>query len=94
MTGITQKRFGIWRLPALGTSGADPGNSSAGTYTLAWISDAFGGTTGKTQALYDTSADFALTAGDGIFMGYLNPQSGGLDDVSLNMSIWAHQTTP
>ena len=94
MTTDVDKRMGIWRLPALAVSGADPGNTNPDTLTLAYITDAFGGSGLQVQAFYDTSADFALTAGDGIFMAYLNPQSGGNDDVALTMSIWAHQTTP
>ena len=93
----TDKRMGIWRLPALAVSGTDPGDTSPDTLTLAYITDGFG-TSGigasRVCAFYDTSADFALIAGDGIFMGYLNPQSAGNDDVTLTMSIWAHQTTP
>ena len=94
MSATTAKRMGIWRLPALAVSGADPGNTNPDTLTLAYITDAFGGTAFYTQAFYDTSANFDLTAGDGIFMGYLNPESGGNDDATLTMSIWAHQTTP
>ena len=94
MTTDVDKRIGIWKLPALGVSGADPGNNNPDTFTLAYITDAFGCTPGRAGAFYDTSADFALTAGDGIFMGYLNPQSAGNDDVTLAISIWAHQTTP
>ena len=94
MTAHLDKRLGIWRLPSLGTAGSNPGNASPNTYTLAYISTVFGGTVGKVQALYDTSADFELTAGDGIFMGYLNEHSGGNDDCTVTMSIWAHQTTP
>ena len=93
----TDKRMGIWRLPSLAVSGADPGDTNPDTLTLAYITDAFGISglgAGKVCAFYDTSADFALTAGDGIFMGYLNPQSAGGDDITLTMSIWAHQTTP
>ena len=94
MESTVDKRLGVWRLPSLGVSGSDPGNATPNSYTLAYISDAFNGTSGKVQALYDASANFALSAGDGIFMGYLNPQSGGSDDVTLTMSIWAHKTTP
>ena len=62
---------------------------------LAYITDAFAGGSApsgaiEAQAFYDTSANFALTAGDGVFMAYLNPQSAGADDVALTMSIWAH----
>ena len=92
MDTTTEKRIGLWRLPSLSTSGADPGNSNADTFTLAYITDGFGGAAGKFQGFHDTSADFTLSAGDGIFMGYLNPQSGGLDDTTLTMSIWAHKT--
>ena len=91
----TDKRMGIWRLPSLAVSGADPGDTNPDTLTLAYITDGFGVSgvgAGKVCAFYDTSADFALTAGDGIFMAYLNPQSAGMDDVTLTMSIWAHQT--
>mgnify|MGYP003154082021 CR=1 FL=1 len=90
MDATTEKRMGIWRLPALAVAGADPGDTNPDTLTLAYITDAFGGSGLNTQAFYDTSANFALTAGDGIFMAYLNPQSGGNDDVALTMSIWAH----
>ena len=90
MDATTEKRMGIWRLPALAVAGADPGSTNPDTLTLAYITDGFGGTGLETQAFYDTSASFALTAGDGVFMAYLNPQSGGNDDVALTMSIWAH----
>jgi hypothetical protein len=90
MTTTVAKHMGIWRLPALAVAGADPGSTSPDTLTLAYITDAFGGSGLQTQAFYDTSANFAITAGDGIFMAYLNPQSGGNDDVALTMSIWAH----
>jgi len=98
MDEVTDKRIGLWRLPSLSVSGADPGDTNPDTLTLAYITDAFGASTafasGKVMSFYDTSADVELTAGDGIFMGYLNPQSAGNDDVTLTMSIWAHQTTP
>jgi len=98
MDEVTDKRIGLWRLPSLSVSGADPGDTNPDTLTLAYITDAFGSSTafasGKVMSFYDTSADVELTAGDGIFMGYLNPQSAGNDDVTLTMSIWAHQTTP
>ena len=90
MDATTEKRMGIWRLPALAVAGADPGSTNPDTLTLAYITDGFGGPGLETQAFYDTSASFALTAGDGVFMAYLNPQSGGNDDVALTMSIWAH----
>ena len=94
MDATTEKRMGIWRLPALAVAGADPGSVSPDTLTLAYITDAFAGGAGidaqQVQAFYDTSANFQLTAGDGIFMAYLNPQSGGNDDVALTMSVWAH----
>jgi len=83
-------RIGIWRLPSLATSGSVPVESNPDTLTLAYITDAFGGTALQPHSFYDTSADFALTAGDGIFMGYLNTDSGGNDDVTLTMTIWAH----
>jgi len=89
----TNSRIGIWRLPALATAGAVPTDANPDTFTLAYITDGFGGINSKAHAFYDTSASFALTAGDGVFMAYLNPQSGGNDDVALTMSIWAHQTT-
>ena len=57
---------------------------------LAYITDAFGGVGIRVQAFYDTAANFTLTAGDGVFMAYLNPQSAGNDDVALTMTIWAH----
>ena len=90
MDATVAKRMGIWRLPALAVSGADPGNTQPDTLTLAYITDAFGGAGLKTQAFYDTSANFAITAGDGIFMAYLNPESAGNDDVTMTMTIWAH----
>ena len=94
MDEVTDKRMGIWRLPALAVAGADPGDNMPDTLTLAYITDAFGSAIalamGRAMAFYDTSANFALTAGDGIFMAYLNPQSAGNDDVALTMSIWAH----
>ena len=90
MDSTVAKIMGIWRLPPLAVSGADPGNTQPDTLTLAYITDAFGGAGFYTQAFYDTSANFPLTAGDGIFMGYLNPQSAGNDDIALTMSIWAH----
>ena len=89
MTTDVDKRMGIWRLPSLAVAGADPGATSPDTLTLVYITDAFGGSGTKTMAFYDTSANFALTAGDGIFMAYLNPTSAGTDDVALTMSIWA-----
>ena len=93
MTADVDKRMGIWRLPALAVAGADPGSVSPDTLTLAYITDAFAGGAGidaqQVQAFYDTSANFQLTAGDGIFMAYLNPTSAGTDDVALTMSIWA-----
>ena len=94
MSAHVTKHIGIWRLPALAVSGADPGDTNPDTLTLAYITDAFGGNNSNAQAFYDNSADFALTAGDGIFMAYLNPQSAGNDDCTLTMSIWSHQTTP
>jgi hypothetical protein len=90
MTTDVDKRMGIWRLPALAVAGADPGATNPDTLTLAYITDAFGGAGLYTMAFYDTSANFALTAGDGIFMAYLNPTSAGNDDVALTMSIWAN----
>ena len=90
MDDTVEKRMGIWRLPALAVAGAPPGSTNPDTLTLAYITDAFGGSGIHTQAFYDTSVNFALTAGDGIFMAYLNPQSAGNDDVALTMSIWAH----
>ena len=90
MDATTEKRMGIWILPGLAVAGADPGATNPDTLTLAYITDGFGGLGLQTQAFYDTSASFALTAGDGVFMAYLNPQSGGNDDVALTMSIWAH----
>ena len=95
MDATTEKRMGIWRLPALAVAGADPGATIPDTLTLTYITDGFGAAfpgASKVAAFYDTSADFELTAGDGIFMAYLNPQSAGNDDVALTMSIWAHQT--
>ena len=89
ITAHVTKHIGIWRLPALGTSGNHPTDATPDTFTLAYITDAFGGNTLYAHAFYDTSANFALTAGDGIFMGYLNPQSLGQDDVTLTMTIWA-----
>ena len=95
MDDTTDKRMGIWRLPSLATAGADPGSTAPDTLTLAYITDAFAGGSApagitEAQAFYDTSANFALTAGDGVFMAYLNPQSAGADDVTLTMSIWAN----
>ena len=94
MDDTVEKRMGIWRLPALAVAGADPGSTNPDTLTLAYITDAFGSDIAlglsRVCAFYDTSANFALTAGDGVFMAYLNPQSGGNDDVALTMSIWAH----
>ena len=95
MDDTADKRMGIWRLPSLATAGAEPGSTSPDTLTLAYITDAFAGGSApsgaaEAQAFYDTSANFALTAGDGVFMAYLNPQSAGNDDVTLTMSIWAH----
>ena len=80
--------MGIWRLPSLAVAGADPGDEQPDTLTLAYITDAFGGgALARVQAFYDRT-NFGLTAGDGIFMGYLNPQSAGNDDVTLTMTIW------
>ena len=90
MTTDVDKRMGIWRLPALAVVGADPGDTNPDTLTLAYITDAVGGVGIKEQAFYDTAANFALTAGDGVFMAYLNPTSAGNDDVALTMTIWAH----
>ena len=90
MTTDVDKRMGIWRLPALAVAGADPGDTNPDTLTLAYITDAFGGVGIRVQAFYDTAANFTLTAGDGVFMAYLNPQSAGNDDVALTMTIWAH----
>ena len=94
MDDTVDKRMGIWRLPALAVAGADPGDTNPDTLTLAYITDAFGSSialaAARVMAFYDTSANFALTAGDGIFMAYLNPQSAGNDDVALTMSIWAN----
>ena len=89
----SDKHIGLWRLPSLSAT-STPATSTVDTFTLAYITSAFAGSTGRVQTFHDTSADFALTAGDGIFMGWLNPQSGGTDDVALTMTIWAHQTTP
>jgi len=83
----SDKYFGLWRLPSL-SAGATPATSTVDTFTLAYITSIFAGTLGRAQTFHDTSANFALTAGDGIFMGWLNPQSGGLDDVTLTMTIW------
>ena len=71
-------------------AGSSPVTASVDTFTLAYITAAFGGTSGKVQVFHDTGANFELTAGDGIFMGWLNPQSGGIDAVTLTMTIWAH----
>ena len=96
MDDTIDKRMGIWRLPSLAVSGADPGSTAPDTLTLAYITDAFGADialgAGRVCAFYDTSADVDLTAGDGIFMAYLDPQSAGNDDVALTMSIWARLT--
>ena len=89
----SDKHIGLWRLPSLSAT-STPASSFVDTFTLAYITSAFAGNIGRVQTFHDTSADFALTAGDGIFMGWLNPQSGGVDDVTLTMTIWAHQTTP
>jgi len=86
----TNSRIGIWRLPALATAGSTPTDANPDTLTLAYITAGFGGISTKAHAFYDTSANFTLTAGDGIFMGYLNADSGGQDDVTLTMTIWAH----
>jgi hypothetical protein len=84
----SDKRIGLWRLPSL-SAGQTPATTLVDTFTLAYITSAFAGAIGRVQTFHDTSANFALTAGDGIFMGWLNPQSGGLDDVTLTMTIWA-----
>ena len=84
----SDKHFGLWRLPSL-SAGHTPSVTTVDTFTLAYITSVFAGTIGRVQTFHDTSANFALTAGDGIFMGWLNPQSGGLDDVTLTMTIWA-----
>jgi hypothetical protein len=89
MDTTAEKHMGLWRLPSLSTAGSTPATSSVDTFTLAYITAAFGGTAGKITAFHDASANFSLTAGDGIFMGWLNPQSGGIDDVTMTMTIWA-----
>ena len=95
MSAHTDKYIGIWTIDSLSTSGNDPGDvGGSQAFTLRYITAAFGGTVAYAQAFHDTGADFALTAGQGVFLGYRNAHSGGLDDVTLNCTIWAHQTTP
>ena len=90
MDTTTDKYIGLWRLPGISTAGSVPTTTTVDTFTLAYITDVFAGSSGRASSFHDKLANFALTAGDGIFMGWLNPQSSGNDDVALTMTIWAH----
>ena len=88
-------KLGIWSVDSFGTSGSTPTAKTGGqTFTLEYITATVSGTEDDDTAyvFYDASPSLTLSAGDGIWVGYLNERSALGDAATVQMSIWGYAT--
>mgnify|MGYP005815728617 CR=1 FL=1 len=88
-------RLGIWTVASFGASGSTPAaKTGSQTFTLDYITVTVSGTEDDDTAyvFYDTSPSLTLTAGDGVWVGYLNTRSALGDAATVSMSIWGYAT--
>ena len=88
-------KLGIWSVGSFGTSGSTPtAKTGSQTFTLEYITATVSGTEDDDTAyvFYDASPSLTLSAGDGIWVGYLNTRSALGDASTVQMSIWGYAT--
>jgi len=88
--GGADSRVGLWTVDSMAAEDTITTISGTKTFTLRYISSAFGQTAGDGKGFFDTNTAVDLTEGQGVFVGYLNPDSDGIDTRVINFTIWTN----